>query len=361
MLSRPFPAYERANYGTRHRKYCTLKNAQNLGRNTFGVGIASDRPGCKILANERDSVTTSSGGMIPAELAKHHFRVANQVVRSAMQKAGASWKDIDVICFAQGPGIGGALKVGALFARVLAQKYKKPLLGVNHAVAHIEIGKALTLVKDPIVVYASGGNTQVIGLQEKVYRVFGETLDIGIGNLFDSFGRELGLGFPAGPKLDEMYFEGKKLIELPYTVKGMDLAFSGLLTSAKKLVGKERAEDLAYSVLHTSLCELTEVVERALAHTGKEAVLVVGGVAASKAFAQMLNEMGKERGVKIAIPPKEAVMDNGAMIAWLGLLMREAGVRQKMEETKINQRFRVDQVEVRWQQVWEKKRKRLLQ
>ena len=130
---------------------------------------------------------------------------------------------------------------------------------------------------DPILLYASGANTQIICYENSYYRVFGETLDTGIGNFLDTFGRELGLGFPAGPTLDELYFKSnlskttnnktldnsKKLIELPYTVKGMDLAFSGLLTSSTKKIeevkeGKIKQEDLIYSALHLTLIHISE-------------------------------------------------------------------------------------------------------
>ncbi len=337
---------------------------------TFSCGIVSDvHKHCNVLSNEKHSLQTREGGMIPRELGAHHQEYAKSVVDSALKKSGKAIEEMDVFAFAQGPGMGPALRVGALTARALALKYNKPLLGVNHAVAHIEIGKALTNARDPLVVYISGGNTQLIGLEEGHYRVFGETLDIGIGNLLDSFGRALGRGFPAGPALDEKYFLGKQLIELPYTVKGMDLAYSGLLTAAEQKIGKmqdssssgplkavhrhaqskaRNENDLCYSLFHTAAAMLTEVTERALAHTGKKEVLLVGGVAASKAVQGMMQKMGDARGAKLFVPPLWACGDQGAMIAWTGLLAFRAGVRQRIEDTNIKQRFRVDEVKAVW-------------
>ncbi|MBN2067677.1 MAG: bifunctional N(6)-L-threonylcarbamoyladenine synthase/serine/threonine protein kinase [Candidatus Diapherotrites archaeon] len=316
---------------------------------TFGCGIVSDKGGkCSILANEKDSVTTEEGGLIPRELAKHHFEKAKEVIESGLKKANLKMKDIDLVAFSQGPGIGQALRVGAIAARTLALANEKPLLGVNHCVAHVEIGKAMTGAKDPIVVYVSGANTQIIGYEEGKYRVFGETLDIGLGNLLDSFGRKMGLGFPAGPALDKMYFEKKKYVELPYTVKGMDLAFSGLGTAAGQKIGKERKEDLAYGLLHNAFAMLAEVSERALAHTEKEELLLTGGVAASKALREMLEKMCNARNAKFFVPPFSVCVDQAAMIAWLGLVEFRAGNRMKVKESGIDPRQRTDAIRVNW-------------
>lgn len=313
---------------------------------TFGIGITNEK--CELLANEKHSFTSNEGGIIPREVADHHFNYANEVLVNALQKANLEMKDIDIISFTQGPGIGNCLKVGAIFARTLSLKYKKPLVATNHAIAHIEIGKALTGAKNPLVIYISGGNTQIIAFDAGKYRVFGETLDVGVGNLLDSFGREIGIGFPAGPKIDEMYFQGKKLIELPYSVKGMDLVFSGLLTAATNKIGKESKEDLCYSLMHNAFAMIAEVSERALAHTQKNELLMVGGVACSKAAQQMIKEMCEERKTKFFVAPNSVNVDNGFMTAWLGLIMYKKGIKTKIEDSAVIQKFRVDQVEAKW-------------
>jgi len=316
---------------------------------SLGIAIVSDKGGkCNILANEKHSVVTESGGLIPRELREHHQKQAVPVLKSALEKAKVKLKDIDLIAFSIGPGIGAALEVGAVVARTLSLKHGKPLLGVNHCVGHVEIGKALTGCVDPIVVYVSGANTQIIGYEKGRYRVYGETLDVGLGNLLDSFGRKLGLGFPAGPVLDGMYFGGKQYVELPYTVKGMDLAFSGLGTAAVQKIGKERKEDLVYSLLHNAFAMVAEVAERALAHTEKKEILLTGGVAASKALREMLGKMCEDRGAKLFVPPFEACLDNGLLPAWLGIAEYKAGNRMAVEESAVNQRQRTDSVEANW-------------
>ena len=313
---------------------------------TFGVGIIDEN--AKILANEKHSLVTEEGGILPREAADHHVEHASKVVAQAFKESGLTWNDIDLISCSTSPGLGPCLQVGLTAAKTLALANNKPLVGVNHCIAHIEIGSALTNAKDPIVLYTSGANTQIIGYEKGRYRVYGETLDMGIGNLLDTFGRALGLGFPAGPKIDEMYFKGKKLVELPYTVKGMDLNFSGLLTAAEQKIDKYSKEDMAYSLAHTAFAMLTEVTERALMHTEKKELLLGGGVALSKALRKMLQEMCEDQNVSLYIPPAEVCPDNGAMIAWLGYLMYSTGFRQKIGEIEVNQKLRTDQVLANW-------------
>ncbi len=318
---------------------------------TFGIGIVSDENSqCNVLANEKASYTTEEGGIHPAAAAEHHFANAKRVIENALQKANVSLKDIDVIAFSQGPGLPPCLRVGAIAARTLALEHEKPLVGVNHCVAHVEIGKAMTQAKDPIVVYASGANTQIIGFESGRYRVYGETLDIGIGNLLDAFGRSLGIGFPAGPKIDAMYFEAdrNKYIELPYSVKGMDLVFAGLQTAGEQLARRADIDrkQLAFSLMHTAFAELTEVAERALAHTEKKELMLTGGVAASKALREMMENMCKARGCEFFVPPFGVCLDNGAMIGWLGLVEHKAGISTKIADSGILPKQRTDQIVV---------------
>ncbi|CAB50676.1 KEOPS complex N(6)-L-threonylcarbamoyladenine synthase Kae1 [Pyrococcus abyssi] len=313
---------------------------------TLGIGIVSED---KVLANVFDTLTTEKGGIHPKEAAEHHARLMKPLLRKALSEAGVSLDDIDVIAFSQGPGLGPALRVVATAARALAVKYRKPIVGVNHCIAHVEITKMFG-VKDPVGLYVSGGNTQVLALEGGRYRVFGETLDIGIGNAIDVFARELGLGFPGGPKVEKLAEKGEKYIELPYAVKGMDLSFSGLLTEAirKYRSGKYRVEDLAYSFQETAFAALVEVTERAVAHTEKDEVVLVGGVAANNRLREMLRIMTEDRGIKFFVPPYDLCRDNGAMIAYTGLRMYKAGISFRLEETIVKQKFRTDEVEIVW-------------
>mgnify|MGYP000533556278 FL=1 len=312
---------------------------------TFGVGIVDEE---KVLANVWHSYKSESGGIHPREASEHHARLADQVLREALEKAGIGLRDVDLFSFSQGPGMGPCLRVGAVISRFLALKFRKPLVGVNHCIAHVEIGKWLTGAEDPVVLYVSGGNTQVIAFEGGRYRVFGETLDIGVGNLLDTFARYAGLPFPGGPFVEELAKEGRRYVELPYTVKGMDVSFGGLLTNLKNKLGKYRLEDLAFSLCETVYSMLIEVSERAMAHCNKDELLLTGGVAADKRLRKKAEIMTKERGAKFFVPDLQYCRDNGAMIARLGLLMYEHGFRQKLEDTKVKQRWRTDEVEVNW-------------
>jgi N6-L-threonylcarbamoyladenine synthase/N6-L-threonylcarbamoyladenine synthase/protein kinase Bud32 len=314
---------------------------------TVGVGIVDET--CRVLANVYATIRPEKGGIHPREAANHHAEKVVPLIQEATAKAGATLREIDVIAFSQGPGLGPCLRTVATAARALALSLGKPLVGVNHCVAHIEIGRGRCGCDDPVLLYASGGNTQVIAYAAGRYRVFGETLDIGIGNMLDKFGREVGMPFPAGPLIEKHARDGTDLLPLPYSVKGMDVAFSGMLTAALALHRHgARLEDLCYSIQETAFAMLTEVTERAMAHIEKEQVLLGGGVVRNKRLQAMVGRMAADRGAKMFVPEGELCIDNGAMIAWTGLLQHKTGRRMALEETLIDQRFRTDEVEVTW-------------
>ncbi len=315
---------------------------------TFGIGIMDDKG--KVLANESDSHKTRKGGIIPILAATHHVELFDKIIDKALKKADLKIGDIDVIAFSQGPGLGHCLRIGAMVARVLAMKHKKPLVGVNHCIAHLTIGTLMTGATDPILLYASGANTQIITFEGGRYRVVGETLDIGTGNLLDSVARYMGLGFPGGPKIYELAKKGKKFIELPYSVKGMDVSFGGLLTNVKQKIksGRYKKEDLCYSVQETVFAMLLEVSERALAHCDKKELLLGGGVCCNKRLQEMAHKMCNVRNAKCFVPPAEVLVDNGLMIAWLGLLEHKAGNKLKIRDSFIKPYWRTDQVGARF-------------
>jgi N6-L-threonylcarbamoyladenine synthase len=320
---------------------------------TLGVGLADS--GGRILANVRSSYKPPPGmGIHPRDAAQHHSIVAGETVRKALDTAGLKLKDVDVVAFSQGPGLGPCLRVTATVARAISLAIHKPLVGVNHLIAHIEIGRITTGAQDPLILLVTGGNTQLLGYEDGRYRVFGETLDITIANCFDVFAREVGLYDPSnpwpGPVFDEVADRGSTYIRLPYTVKGMDLQFSGLLTAALKAYrsGRYKLEDIAYSLRETALSMLIEVTERALAHTGKSEVLVIGGFARNRRMQNMLSEMAETHGAKLYVVHDEYATDNGAMIAWTGLLHYRVGDTISIEESVVKPRWRVEDIEVKW-------------
>ena len=223
-------------------------------------------------------------------------------------------------------------------------------MGVNHCIAHLEIGKFVCNIKDPVFLFISGANTQVISYSGARYRIFGETLDMGLGNFIDTFARYAGLGFPGGPKIMELASKGKNFIELPYSVKGMDVSFSGMLTNLRqKLESKKyKLEDLAFSMQEHAFAMVIEVAERAIAHLRKKELVAIGGVAANNRFREMAETMCRERSGRFFVPPSEYVVDNGAMIAYTGLLMHKAGNKLTTEKTDVMPYQRTDEVEVNW-------------
>jgi len=314
---------------------------------TFGVGIVSKK---EVLVNVKDSYTTEKGGMIPMEVGKHHEKVKDEIIRKALEEfeMKSRGKKIDLVVYSRGPGIGPSLHVGKNAAKELANKLGVPFIGVNHCIAHLSVGSFVTKSKDPVLLYASGANTQVIAYEGGKYRVFGETLDQGIGNFLDAFARYIGLGFPGGPKIEELAKKSKNYVELPYNVKGMDIALSGMLTNLKNKFDSKRfkKEDLAYSLQETAFAMLIEVSERAMAHCGKKELLLGGGVACNSRLKEMAEIMCKERGAKCFIPQNSLLVDNGAMIAYQGILEYEAGRKEK--DVEIRPYERTDDVKVFW-------------
>lgn len=315
---------------------------------TFGVGIVKNG---KIIANERAMYTTESGGIIPMDSANHHRSVCDSIYTKAIEDAGINEKDIDAVAYSRGPGLPPCLIVGRDFSVALAKRLDLPLVGVNHCVAHLEIG-GVTGAKDPVLLYCSGANTQVIAYAAGKYRVFGETLDIGVGNFIDNFARYAGLGFPGGPKIEKIALESTSLIEIPYRVKGMDIALSGILTNLRQKLEKgAKLSDLAYSLQETVFAMLIETAERALAHINKSELLLGGGVACNSRLQEMTKKMCEDRNSKFFCPERPLLVDNGAMIAYLGEIMFKSGIKisaDDSEELDIRPRERTDQVNVTW-------------
>ena len=311
-----------------------------------GVGIV-DSEG-NILASCGNQLFPKTGGIHPREAAEHHAYWIPRLIPQALEEANLSLKDIDFVSFSQGPGLGPALRTVATAARTLALSLDIPIVGVNHCIGHVEIGKLDTGAVNPVSLYVSGGNSQVIAFESGRYRILGETLDIAVGNCFDHFGRETGLGHPGGPVIEKLAKEGS-YVELPYTVKGMDFSFSGLLSSAiRKFERGVPIEDICFSLQETAFGMLVEVTERALAHTGNNEVLLCGGVSANSRLREMLKVMAEEHYAEFFMPEMKYCGDNGAMIAWLGQLTYENFGFTDIGDTGIIQRYRTDEVEVPW-------------
>ena len=311
-----------------------------------GVGIV-DSDG-NILAMAGKQLFPEEGGIHPRIAAEHHAEWIPKLIPQAIEESGIKYSDIDLISFSQGPGLGPALRIVATSARSLALSLNKPIIGVNHCIGHVEVGKLDTGAVNPVSLYVSGGNSQVIAYESGRYRIFGETLDIAVGNCLDHFGRETGLGHPGGPVIEKLAKKGS-YIDLPYIVKGMDFSFSGLLSAAIRAVQNGiPIEDVCFSLQETAFSMLVEVTERALSHTQKDEVMLCGGVSANSRLREMLKTMSEEHGAKFYMPDMKLCGDNGVMIAWLGLLMCEEFGPMDLNQTGIIQKFRTDEVDIPW-------------
>lgn len=303
-----------------------------------------------------DTLRPDKGGIHPREAADHHKDVASMLFTKAMEMHSISPSDIGAVAYSQGPGLGPCLRVGAAIARGLATKMDVPLIGVNHCVAHIEIGRQQCGCDDPVLLYVSGGNTQVIARLNGRYRVLGETLDIGIGNMLDKFARNQGIPFPGGPKIEQLAAEylsenptpTMEGLQLPYAVRGMDLAFSGLLTAAQRLIDNGAPLNaVCWSLQEHAFASCVEVAERAMAHTGKSELLLGGGVACNNRMREMCNLMASDREGTSHAPPRMYCIDNGTMIGLLGWLELQKRTTP-LDESAIDQYLRTDQTPIVW-------------
>ena len=308
---------------------------------TFGVGIAEDG---KVIANEKSMYNIGTTGMIPKKVAEHHIQNSNNVVKAALDAAGIKLRDIEGIGYTKGPGIGTCLQVGQLVAKTLAQKLKVNIAPVNHGIGHIEIARMNSGLKDPIVLYVSGGNSQILKMAKEPYfhyRVLGETFDIGVGNMLDNFAREIKLDPAWGSTVEKTAKDGN-YTEMPYTVKGMDFSFTGLLTHATKISKTSTKQDLCFSIQETAFSMLCEATERAMLMTNSNEICVCGGVAQNTRLKEMLESISQEHKAKFGFTTNEFNADNGGMIAFVAERMLKGGFKAKISDCDIEQRYRVD-------------------
>lgn len=339
--------------------------------NKLGIGIIAHDPTTgksTILSNIRHTFVSPPGtGFLPKDTAKHHRSYFTRIAAQALKDAGISPSQLSCVCYTKGPGMGAPLQSVAVAARTLSLLWDKPMVGVNHCVGHIEMGREITGADNPVVLYVSGGNTQVIAYAEQRYRIFGETLDIAVGNCLDRFARTLEISNDPAPgyNIEQLAKRGSRLLDLPYTVKGMDCSFSGILGAADLLAAAMRVqvaagsgniseadlitpEDLCFTLQETVFAMLVEITERAMAHVGTSQVLIVGGVGCNERLQEMMGAMAAERGGSVYATDERFCIDNGIMIAHAGLLAYETGCTTPLEESTCTQRFRTDEVWVKW-------------
>ncbi|EFO63084.1 O-sialoglycoprotein endopeptidase [Giardia lamblia P15] len=383
--------------------------------NKLGVGIV-DASGA-VRANLRSTYNAPPGqGFQPNDVAAHHRQHIIDLIERALLEAGISSDKITHIAYTRGPGLGAPLAAVAIVARTLSQLWKIPLLAVNHCIAHIEMGRLVTQLPNPVVLYASGGNTQVIAYSQGRYRVFGETLDIAVGNTLDRIARYLMISNTPAPGLNieklaaewatifceedcvpldpdivpryTMLSRSKKVLKeqlelysanhpeagidtsydipiittIPVPIKGMDVSCSGTSTYLKTYVETHASLDprlICYSLQETLFGSLVEITERAAAHVGAADILAVGGVGCNLRLQEMLQIMATERNGRLGAMDDSYCVDNGAMIAWCGVCMLQTPLSKDLlipyteaNRATVTQRYRTDSVDVPWHSKW---------
>jgi N6-L-threonylcarbamoyladenine synthase len=285
----------------------------------------------KILSDVRKIYHPPEGeGIHPREASRHHVENSAKVLSESFQNANVNVRDLDMVAYAAGPGLGPCLRVGAVVARSLSSYYKIPIYPVNHAIGHIELGKLLTGAKNPLVLLVS---------------VFGETLDITLGQLLDQFGRSIGFASPCGKQIEDLANKSTTYVSLPYVVKGNDVSYSGLLSATKSIIS-EGIENACFSLQETAFAMISEAVERALAFTEKKEFLIVGGVAANKRLSEMLQSVCRRQRCKFFASPLNYSGDCGSQIAWTGLLESSVKDGVNLAETFVKQSWRLDTVDI---------------
>ncbi|MFB6143371.1 MAG: bifunctional N(6)-L-threonylcarbamoyladenine synthase/serine/threonine protein kinase [Halorientalis sp.] len=311
---------------------------------------------------ETEAYQPESGGLHPREAAEHMGEHVPEVVERALaharslppRGAGDGESDdgppVDAVAFSRGPGLGPCLRIVATAARAVAQRLDVPLVGVNHMVAHLEIGRHRSGFASPVCLNASGANAHVLAFRNGRYRVLGETMDTGVGNAIDKFTRHLGWSHPGGPKVEQRAKEGE-YHPLPYVVKGMDFSFSGISSAAQDAVDEGvPVADVCRGLEETVFAMLTEVSERALSLTGSDQLVLGGGVGQNERLQGMLASMCDHRGADFFAPEDRFLRDNAGMIAVLGARMHEAGDHLDIADSAVDPDFRPDEVAVTWRE-----------
>lgn len=322
----------------------------------LGVESTAHTFSCAVLEKKGKKITILSDirkiyrppegeGIHPREASRHHIENSSEILTESLQTANVQINDLDMVAYAAGPGLGPCLRVGAVVARSLSSYYDIPIFPVNHAIGHIELGKLLTGAKNPLVLLVSGGHTMLLAFTNGRWRVFGETLDITLGQLLDQFGRSLGFASPCGKQIEELANMSSNYISLPYSVKGNDVSFSGLL-SATKAITPQGKESACYSLQETAFAMISEAVERALAFTNKKELLIVGGVAANKRLSEMLQSVCSRQKCKFFVTPQKFAGDCGSQIACIGMLDYNVKKGASLENTFVRQSWRLDTVDI---------------
>lgn len=295
------------------------------------------------------------GGIVPELAARDHIRKLLPLIQALMAEADTAAEDLDGVAYTAGPGLAGALLVGAALGRSLAWVWRVPALGIHHMEGHL-----LAPMLEPaapaypfVALLVSGGHTLLADVQGLGrYRILGETLDDAVGEAFDKVAKLLGLGYPGGPAVAAVATGGRAdrfRFPRPMTDRGgLDFSFSGLKTytlntAQRHNLDEQLVADIAYAFQEAAVDTLVIKSRRALEQTGQDRLVVAGGVGANALLRQRVRHMAKQAGASVFYPRPEFCTDNGAMIAYAGCLRLRCGQRENLEVT-VKPRWPLDEL-----------------
>ena len=307
------------------------------------TSVAIVKNGREVLSNVVNSqikIHEAYGGVVPEIASRSHVEVINQVTKEALKQANMEWDEIDAVSCSYGPGLVGALLVGVSYAKGLSFALNKPLIGVNHIEGHIAANYiAHTNLEPPFLcLVISGGHTHLIHIKNYTeFEILGKTRDDAIGEAFDKVARVVGLGYPGGPKVDNLAKEGKPNIELPKThFDNLDFSFSGLKTAILNLYHKNpntNKADVCASFEKTATEVLIENTLKATNMLNLNKIALAGGVSANSYIRDEFIKLEENQGFEIYYPPLNLCTDNAAMVAGAGYYKLKAG---KISDLKLN-------------------------
>ena len=301
------------------------------------TAVAVIKNGREILSNVIDTqipIHEKYGGVVPEIASRNHIEAISRVTKKALEDAGITFNELDVVTPTYGPGLVGALLVGLSYAKALSFAINKPLVGVNHIEGHIAANYlTYSELKPPFLcVMMSGGNTQIVHVKDYCeFEVLGKTRDDAIGEAFDKVARVVDLGYPGGPKIDKLAQKGKPTIELPKThFENLDFSFSGIKTAVINLHHKTpdiNRADLCASFQKVVTEILIENVEKAMKMTNIKTVVLAGGVSANTYIRKSFLDL---KDTKVYMPDLKLCTDNAAMTGSAGYYNYMAGKRSDL-------------------------------
>lgn len=301
---------------------------------TLGIESSCDETSVAVVRNGREvlsnvintqiAIHTQFGGVVPEIASRKHIENISSVTEEALKQAEVTFDDIDAIACTYGPGLVGALLVGVSYAKALSYATGKPLVGTNHIEGHIAANYITNTKLEPpfLCLIISGGHTHLVHIKDyKKFEILGKTRDDAIGEAFDKVARVIGLGYPGGPKVDNLAKEGTPNIQLPKThFDNLDFSFSGIKTAVINLHHKTpdiNKADLCASFEKTVTEELVDNTLKAAKTLGINKIALAGGVSANSYIRNSFENL-KEKGFEIYYPEMKLCTDNAAMIASAG-------------------------------------------